>query len=175
MLVYLFPNGIFMQVRYEVLCEDGLDLIEPLWLELRQMHRARSVHFKGVLGSKTYAQRRDELLEKAGWGLIRVELARDEQGRALGYCVTTIDNLMTGEVDSLYVTSMARGMGIGTRLMQGALAWMEAMGVKRRVLTAIVGNEEVHSFYARFGFRPKCVLLEQLPDAGRSDRPDKPI
>jgi len=175
LLEYLSPLSISMRIRYEVLGEEGLDLIEPLWLELRQMHRARSVHFRNVLGAKTYGQRRDELLEKAGWGLIRVELARDDEGRPLGYCVSTIDSLMTGEVDSLYVTSMARGLGIGTRLMEGALAWMDAMGVNRKVLTAIVGNEEVHSFYARFGFLPKCVLLERVPDTGGKSGPDKPI
>ncbi len=162
-----------MRMYYEVAGEDGLDLIEPLWLELRQMHRARSTHFRDSLGAKTFHQRRDELLEKASWGLMRVELARDEQGRLVGYCVATIDNLMTGEVDSLFVTSMARGMGIGTRLMEGAMRWMEAMGAKRRVLSAIVGNEEVHSFYARFGFLPKSVILERPSNAG--GRPDKPI
>ncbi len=51
---------------------EGLELIENLWLELGQMHRLGSVHFKAVLGSKTFRERRDELLEKFTGGLPRV-------------------------------------------------------------------------------------------------------
>jgi len=163
-----------MQVIYEVMTEEGLDLIGPLWLELRQMHRARSTHFKSKLGSRSFEERREELLEKAAGGLMRVELARTEDGRVVGYCVSSVGTDMTGEVDSIFVTAAYRGMGIGTRLMEGALRWMESMGSKRKVLLAIVGNEEVHAFYARFGFLPKSVILEQTQQPGEK-RPDKPI
>jgi hypothetical protein len=69
-----------MRVLHEVMTEEGLDLIGPLWLELRQMHRARSTHFKSALGSKSFEERREELLEKAAGGLMRVELARNDDG-----------------------------------------------------------------------------------------------
>lgn len=163
-----------MRIRYEVMTEEGLDLIGPLWLELRQMHRARSTYFQNTLGLKSFEERREELLEKAGGGLMRVELARAEDGRAVGYCVSSVSQDMTGEVDSIFVTAAFRGMGIGTALMEGALRWMENLGVKRKVLLAIVGNEEVHSFYARFGFLPKSVLLEQTQKPG-GNLPDKHI
>jgi GNAT superfamily N-acetyltransferase len=156
-----------MRVIYDVMTEEGLDLIGPLWLELRQMHRARSTHFKAALGSRSFEERREELLEKAARGLMRVELARDEDGRVLGYCVSSMGPDMTGEVDSIFVTAAYRGMGIGTALMERALGWMENLGAKRKVLLAIVGNEEVHAFYARFGFLPKSVMLEQGQPGGK--------
>ena len=164
-----------MNVRYEVMTEEGLDLIGPLWLELRQMHRARSVNFKAELGSVSFERRRDQLLEKAAGGLMRVELARDEDGRAIGYCVSSIGPDMTGEVDSIFVTVAYRQMGIGTALMNSALQWMDGLGTVRKVLLAIVGNEEVHSFYARFGFLPKSTLLEQVRRPGEMRGSDKPI
>lgn len=163
-----------MHVIYEVTTEEGLDLIGPLWLELRQMHRARSTHFKVRLGSKSFEERREELLEKAAGGLMRVELARSEDGRAVGYCVSSLGTDMTGEVDSIFVTAAYRGMGIGTALMEGALRWMDNLGAKRKVIMAIVGNEEVHAFYARFGFLPRSVVLEQAQQPG-GPRSDKPI
>ncbi|MHC1709234.1 MAG: GNAT family N-acetyltransferase [Methanomassiliicoccales archaeon] len=164
-----------MSVVHEVMTEEGLDLIGPLWLELRQMHRARSTHFKSALGSKSFEERREELLDKAAGGLMRVELAREDDGRVVAYCVSSVGPDMTGEVDSIFVTAAYRRAGIGTSLMEGALRWMEGLGVKRRVLLAIVGNEEVHAFYARFGFLPKSVLLEQSQRTGGTQGPDKPI
>ncbi len=164
-----------MSVLHEVMTEEGLDLIGPLWLELRQMHRARSTHFRSSLGAKSFEERREELLEKAAGGLMRVELAREEDGRVVGYCVSSVGSDMTGEVDSIFVTAAYRRTGIGTSLMEGALRWMDGLGVKRKVLLAIVGNEEVHSFYARFGFLPKSVQLEQVQRTGGKLGSDKPI
>lgn len=164
-----------MSVRYEVMTEEGLDLIAPVWLELRQMHRARSTHFKALLGSQSFEERREELLEKAAGGLMRVDLAREDDGRVVGYCVSSLGPDMTGEVDSIFVTAAYRGMGIGNALMEGALRWMESLGAKRKVVKAIVGNEEVHAFYARFGFLPKSVLLEQAQSPGGKRGSDKHI
>lgn len=156
-----------MGVHYEVSGEESLDQIEPLWLQLRQMHCVRSTYFKGVLGDKTFQERRDELLEKSSGGLLRVELARDDDGRIIAYCVSSIDQNLRGEVDSIFVAVEHRRMGIGTRLMDGSMRWMDGLGVRTKVLTAIVGNEAIHQFYVRFGFLPKHVLLERVIDAGQ--------
>jgi GNAT superfamily N-acetyltransferase len=96
-------------------------------------------------------------------------------GAIVAYCVSSIDGDLKGAVDSIFVTAAHRGTGIGTRLMEDAMGWMDGLGVKNRMLTAIVGNESVHAFYDRFGFRPKHVILERLPDAGAYCVPDKPI
>lgn len=164
-----------MDIWYEVFGEDGLELIEPLWSQLRQMHRARSTYFSGPLGSKSFHQRMDELLEKSSGGLLRVELARDSAGTMVAYCVSSINGDLVGEVDSIFVTITHRGEGIGTSLMEAAMRWMDGLGIKRRMMTVIVGNEEVHKFYARFGFRPKQSILERIPDAGADPASDKPI
>ncbi len=42
------------------------------------------------------------------------------------------------------------------------------LGSQRKVVMAIVGNEEVHAFYARFGFLPKSVMLEQGQSGGET-------
>lgn len=124
------------------------------------------------MGRKTFQERKEELLEKSSGGLLRVEVARDGDGRVIAYCVSSIDQSLRGEADSIFVTVEHRGMGIGTRLMEGSMRWMDGLGVRTRVLTAIVGNEGVHDFYARFGFLPKNVLLECIQDAGREMGPE---
>ena len=158
-----------MDVSYEVHGEEGLRFIEPLWLQLRQMHRYESTYFKSTIGMKTFAQRMDELLRKTSEGLLRVEIVRDTDGQPVAYCVSSIDSGLTGEVDSLFVSVVYRGAGIGTALMESSMRWMDGLGTERRILSTIVGNEDVQRFYARFGFRPRSVTLERLPDAG-SDR-----
>ena len=164
-----------MDVWYEVLAEEGLDLIEPLWLQLRQMHQTRSTYFKETLGARTFQDHREELLEKAAEGLMRVELVRDMEGRLVAYCVSTIDPHMTGEVDSIFVAIGFRGLGIGTRLMEGSMSWMDGLGVRRKVIGVIVGNESVYGYYARFGFKPKNVILEHAPNAGARREVEQPI
>lgn len=151
-----------MGVWYEVMAEDGLDLIEPLWSQLRQMYRARSTYFKGSLGSLSFQDYREGMLERAAGGLLRVELARDGEGRPVAYCVSVIDPNMTGEVDSVFVAVGYRGLGIGTRLLEGSMKWMDGLGVHVRVISVIVGNEGLHDYLARFGFRPRSVILERL-------------
>ena len=66
-----------------------------------------------------------------------------------------------GEIDSLYVDATYRGMGVGEGLMRRALNWLKGKPVNTRKLLVAAGNEEVLAFYARFGFYPKHILLEQ--------------
>ncbi|MEJ5310168.1 MAG: hypothetical protein WHX52_10370 [Anaerolineae bacterium] len=47
-------------------------------------------------------------------------------------------------------------------LMQHALDWMYARSVPiKRVLVA-AGNEEAFGFYARYGFWPRHIVLQQV-------------
>lgn len=155
-----------MGVNYDVYGDEGLELIEPLWLQLRQMHRVESTHFKSTLGMKTFKERMDEILTKSSDGLLRVEIVKDEGGQRVAYCVSSINGALTGEVDSIFVSLSYRRSGIGSKLMEDAMRWMDGLGAKKRVISTIVGNEGVHEFYAHFGFRPRSVILEQMPAAG---------
>jgi len=155
-----------MGVNYEVYGEEGLELIEPLWLQLRQMHRVESTHFKSTLGMKTFKERMDEILMKSSDGLLRVEIVKDEDGQSVAYCVSSINGALIGEVDSIFVSVSYRRTGIGSRLMEDSMRWMDGLGVKRRMISTIVGNEGVQGFYAHFGFLPRSVILERTPAAG---------
>ena len=51
--------------------------------------------------------------------------------------------------------------GDGEALEQD-LAWLEAQAVQDKTVAVAVGNERAFSFYARFGFYPRLVVLKQV-------------
>ncbi|MFC0681272.1 GNAT family N-acetyltransferase [Lysobacter korlensis] len=81
-------------------------------------------------------------------------------GRAVGYAIAderlgpddtwpTSDRI--GEIHSLVVLREARGLGIGTALLDAAEARLYADGAATVLLEVVVGNESARDFYARRG------------------------
>jgi ribosomal protein S18 acetylase RimI-like enzyme len=116
----------------------------------------------------TFDQRKKELLEKSGNGVLRIYLARDKDtGEIIGYRVGTISEQGQGEIDSIYVDQDCRGLGIGDTLMRQALCWMDERSVTKRVLGVGARNEEVFAYYRRYGFYPIATILEQVDNQVR--------
>ena len=57
-----------------------------------------------------------------------------------------------GELLRLYVLPADKGTGLATRLMEGALAWLERDGPRPVWLGVWSGNGRAQRFYARYGF-----------------------
>jgi diamine N-acetyltransferase len=155
------------RIRYQEAGGEGLDLIGPLWEELNEQHRLLSPHFARIFATNTFAARRAELTAKAGSGRLLVDLAKSSVGQIVGYCVSSIDAAGTGEIDSLSVAAECRRQGIGDTLMNRSLAWMDQHSVKARTVVVAAGNEQVLSFYRRYGFHPRCTVLRQIRLDGR--------
>ena len=137
-----------------------LDKIEPLWKQLVLYLLGVSPYFKDYYRNLVFEDRKRVILQRAWGGDIRVDLALD--GSVLvGYCVSSYDKCLTGEIDSIFVTADCRGQGVGTTLMQRALQWLDSKGAKKKIISVTFGNEQVWDFYANFGFRPRRTLLEQ--------------
>ena len=100
-------------------------------------------------------------MQRAYGGEVRVDLALDASEALIGYCVSSIDKWLTGEIDSIFVTPQCRGQGIGTTLMEKALEWLNSKGAKKKIVSVAVGNEQAYVFYEQFGFYPRRTLLEQ--------------
>jgi len=138
-----------------------LDRIKPLWQELNQHHLCRSPYFKEYYQNLTFEERKRVILQRlVGGGHIRVDLAFDSDTLA-GYCVSSIDRALTGEIDSIYVDETYRGRGIGTNLVKNALTWLNSKGSKKNIVSVGVGNEDAYSFYEKFDFYPRRTMLEQ--------------
>ncbi len=107
---------------------------------------------------------RAHMRKAARRGGLRVDLADERvSGETIGYCVSTVDENGTGEIYSLFVEERFRGQRVGDALMRRALAWMGRKRVNRKVISVALGNERVLPFYARFGFYPRMIQLEQPP------------
>jgi diamine N-acetyltransferase len=142
---------------------DGgmLDEIKVLWETLNKHHLSVSPYFKDYYLTLTFEERKRAILQRASGGEVRVNLALDASGELVGYCVSSIDRWLTGEIDSIFVGAKYRGQGIGRALMEKALAWLNGKGAKKKIVSVAVGNEQAYVFYSRFGFLPRRTLLEQ--------------
>jgi diamine N-acetyltransferase len=150
-------------VRFVEGDEGLLDQIEALWVALNMHHLCLSPNFKPYYQGMTFEKRKVALLKKAALGKMRVDLAIDEEyGRTVGYCVSSITQEKVGEVDSIFVDSPHRGLGIGDSLIKKALRWMDMKGAVEKTVEVAVGNEAAFGFYARYGFSSRKTLLKQV-------------
>lgn len=149
-----------------------IDEIEDMWHSLNLHASKRSPFFSEQFAERTFQLRKDELLSKAKACRMRIVIARDPaKAKYLGFCACSIDNLGNGEIESLFVDDEARRRGVGDALMRQTLDWMRDQGARGTVVFTVYGDESIFSFYARYGFRPKMVMLESTFDQMRSEQP----
>lgn len=137
-----------------------LDRIAPLWEELNKHHVKKSIHFSELIKSRNFIARREELISKAKH--LRTDIVTDmKENNDVGYCISTIKENNIGEIDSIFIREPYQKNGIGKRLMEMALAWLDDHGVTRKVLSIGSGNDEVIEFYEMFGFYPATIYMMQ--------------
>ncbi len=135
-----------------------LDRIEPLWVHQRQHQADLSDLWRSGLLAITFEERRAHMLRKASQAML-VILATSE-GNDVGYCVSSIDHEV-GEVDSFFVDVAHRGHHVGHAMMLRTLDWFKQMAVKSIVIDVLDGNYGALAFYAKYGFRPRLIQLQQ--------------
>ena len=151
-------------VIYEVLERKNMGLIAPLWEKLRRHHENRSKNFKKRYRHFRFEDRMAVLMEKVRGDLVHILAAREfPGGKIVGYCISSVDYLGGGEIDSLYVEERFRKDGVGSGLMERSLAWLEPQKVPPEKVKIVVaaGNEEAYPFYGKFGFIESKHVLER--------------
>ncbi|MGI8712830.1 MAG: GNAT family N-acetyltransferase [Solirubrobacteraceae bacterium] len=103
-----------------------------------------------------------EWIEQGTW--IRVA-CRD--GLIVGLCAVlrTGDDPANGEVAALYVDPPAFRTGVGTALLNTALAHLSAAAAQQVTLWVFTGNARARAFYARYGFAPDGGSDEHISGA----------
>jgi len=141
---------------------EMIDFVKPLWERLKDHHRLHSQHFSNQYTELTFEKRKSKLLLPSTTH-VKIDLVKiTGRNEYIGYCISTINAEHTGEVDSLYLESEYRKMGIGNELMTRALNWMDEKQVKTKVISVGEGNEAVFNFYQHFGFYKRRTILVQI-------------
>ncbi|AKB66258.1 GNAT family N-acetyltransferase [Methanosarcina mazei] len=151
-----------INVEYTDGAQESLYLIESLWQGSRTHHKNKSKYFADTYANKRFQDRVNELTDDSK-AAMRVNLVKDKDtGQYIGYCISTIDKEMIGEIDSLYVEKEYRKHGIGSQLMEKALEWLDKNKVKSKIVAVGDGNEKVIDFYNHYGFYIRKIILEQV-------------
>ena len=138
-----------------------IDKIIPLWEQLNRQHLSMSPYFKEYYKTLTFQDRKRAILQRGFGRQVHVDLALGNADVLVGYCVSSIDRTLTGEIDSIFVVPELRERGVGTTLMEKTLEWLKSKGSKKNIVSVAVGNEQSYVFYEQFGFYPRRTLLEQ--------------
>lgn len=94
--------------------------------------REREVHDRAMDGSRNYA------------------VVRTEDGRQVAYARVVTDGVTFAWLCDVIVDPECRGDGVGKLLVEGVLADLEPLGLKRILLA----TADAHGLYEQFGFRP---------------------
>ncbi|HEY1685113.1 MAG TPA: GNAT family N-acetyltransferase [Tepidisphaeraceae bacterium] len=136
-----------------------LDRVGPLWNELRDHHAQLAPRWAATL-ARSFEQRRIELVNKGSGGILVVLAEQD--GRDIGYGVSTIVSDGSGEIDSVYVAADWRGSGVGAAIMQKTMEWFASKSVRAITVDVIEGNEAAKKFYEGFGFGLRTMRMRRL-------------
>jgi ribosomal protein S18 acetylase RimI-like enzyme len=139
-----------------------LDLVQPLWEKLNKHHEANSNNFSDRFRNLKFEVRKNKFINDKNLE-VKIDLIKDkDKAIYIGYCISTINKELIGEIDSLFVEKEYRKYGLGDKLMNGALEWLNSNEVKMKVIGVAEGNENVLEFYKRYGFYKRRVILEQI-------------
>ncbi|HEX3001699.1 MAG TPA: GNAT family N-acetyltransferase [Methanoregula sp.] len=154
-----------MPIEYRKTDIADIELIRPLWIQLNRHHQANARVFRDVYARWTFDDRKEYFTKIAERGYLRIDLAFDpDPGVYAGYCISSLSEDHTGEIESIYVAEPYRSLGIGTNLLTRALTWLSNNGSIRNRVSVADGNENAFPFYRKFGFFPRMTVLEQQRD-----------
>jgi len=139
---------------------EFLEYVKPLWRKLNNHHKTNSKYFKKRFDHIIFEKRNEKFQNSQN---IKIDLVKDTSSNTyIGYCISTINKDLVGEIDSLYVEKEYREHGIGATLMKRALDWLKKNMVKTNVIGVAEGNENVLDFYKHYNFYPKMIILEEV-------------
>jgi ribosomal protein S18 acetylase RimI-like enzyme len=139
-----------------------IDFVQPLWEKLNKHHQANSNYFKNRFENLKFEDRKDKFVSDNNLN-VKIDLIKDKYTDLyIGYCISTINKELIGEIDSLFIEEEYRKYGLGDELITRAIAWLDKGQVKTKIITVAEGNENVLDFYKRHGFYKMRMTLQQI-------------
>jgi ribosomal protein S18 acetylase RimI-like enzyme len=141
-----------------------LNFVQPLWEKLNKHHEDNSNYFPDKFINLKFEVRKNKFLSDNN-SEVKVDLIKNiEKDLYIGYCISTVNKELMGEIESLFVEEEYRKYGLGGKFMNGALEWLDSKRVKMKIIGVAEGNENVLEFYKRYGFYKRRVILEQITE-----------
>lgn len=137
--------------------EENIDEVEFLWKKLNLYLQQCSTYFANEMKEKTFHERVMEICSKGA--IVNISIAYVDEIK-IGYCIAKILN-EAGEISSIYVDNKYRNIGIGSRLMHVSLEWLKINKAKSITINVAVGNEKAISFYNKFDFFERHLVLKR--------------
>ena len=142
-----------------------LDRVAALWTAITHYHEPLDPVFR--MRDDAGGELR-ELLGTLGRDVDATILVYDQDGDLLGLCIARIDRSPAimeeterAEITDLGVRDEARRRGIGTRLVEAALDWARAAGVRRVEVQVAEKKSVAQAFWRARGFGDFMDVLDK--------------
>jgi ribosomal protein S18 acetylase RimI-like enzyme len=152
-------------VVYRTTGVKEIDCIHPLWEDLNRYPGENTPHFRRHYERMTFEDRKEYFTKLDLTGLLHIDLALDTVTcKDVGYCLCSVSLEKSGSIESIFVHPSHRSKGIGTTLVNRGQVWMDSCGVLQKRVSVAAGNENALSFYGKFRFVPRMMVLEQISE-----------
>lgn len=141
----------------EIIEEQDIKIIEPLWEVWNRYHQVHSRNFGEYFRQQTFEHCTQHL---EGFEDYRLEVVYLDQ-KPLGFAITGKKNKV-GTIIGLYIYDDLRGKGLGSYLINRMVLWLKTKNVEKIKVEIYAGNEEVISFFQKIGFRTSMYTMELL-------------
>ena len=148
-------------IQYRELEYDALDEVEALWLDLKEYQRSKTNHFHEHYLKVNFADRKADLKSKDAVKVIVAEANDISTVGKIGFCIVSLDNGV-GQIESLFVAEDSQRRGLGGVLLERGIRLLNEHKPKHIRLLVGEGNEDVVSFYKKYGFVKRATQLELL-------------
>ncbi|AGN02758.1 putative sporulation regulator [Salinarchaeum sp. Harcht-Bsk1] len=146
---------------------DDLDAIVDRWVALIDHGDQYGLHIRGE-ANRTIA--RESLAAAIADDLAFVATIED---RVVGFCSLTLEtggferDVVRGVVENLYVDPAARGVGLGSALLEAGERRLVERGADVIAVETMAVHESIRAFYEERGYRPHRLTLERRVETNR--------
>ncbi|MDJ0569026.1 MAG: GNAT family N-acetyltransferase [Pleurocapsa sp. MO_192.B19] len=146
--------------QFQVGSSELLPSCYDLWQLFIQNQIQNAGEMSDGISAYLQSQRDSGLVAKTIDGKLHIQLVyASDKDEPIGFCITSLSDDRIGEVEALYILDEYQGNNLGTKLLQTSLQWLETHKALEEKLIVAVGNEQVFSFYQKFGFYPGYSTL----------------
>lgn len=154
-----------MNLTYEcskVTKKEDVEVFRPLVDQLFKLQAERAEEkWKPILSSMTIESRLhpDFEAEEFPYADTQLIMVKDEDiNRYVGFAYSTMGRDQNGNLKLYFIEEEYRGKGIGTKLFNDAMEFIEEHQPKEILIYVSNGNEQALNFYMNKGFRFKSLV-----------------